>query len=56
MLALYDFTSDREDELTFKQGDVITVISKTHPDWWNGELDGAQGIFPANFVGPYKSE
>ncbi|ESO08088.1 hypothetical protein HELRODRAFT_190881 [Helobdella robusta] len=52
MLVLYDFQSDRDDELSFKSGDVITVISKPHAEWWNGELNGAQGIFPANFVGP----
>ncbi|TSN67123.1 SH3 domain-containing YSC84-like protein 1 [Bagarius yarrelli] len=39
-------------DLSFAVGDRITVITKTDSqyDWWEGELGGKVGIFPANFV------
>lgn len=51
MIALYDYQSQCEDELSFAKGDVITIISKDHSDWWKGTIEGRVGIFPANFVG-----
>jgi len=51
-IALYDYQAQQYDELSFVKGNVITVLSKDHPDWWTGELNGNTGIFPANFVGP----
>jgi myosin-1 len=47
--ALYNYTSQENDELTIRKGDVITII-KEHPDWWEGELNGTVGVFPANYV------
>ena len=38
------------DELGFKVGDVIRVVDMKNADWWWGELDTAQGWFPATFV------
>lgn len=32
------------------QGSVISVIDKQDPDWWMGEMNGAQGLFPSNYV------
>jgi len=51
-MALYDYQAQQSDELSFVKGNIITVLSKEHPDWWMGELSGNAGIFPANFVGP----
>ena len=50
-VALFDYQSQQEDELGFMKGDVITIISKDHVDWWKGEFNGKTGIFPSNFVG-----
>ena len=36
-------------DLTFNQGDIITVV-KTDGEWWTGSKDGKTGIFPANYV------
>lgn len=52
MVALYDYQSQCDDELTFIKGDIINIVSKEHCEWWKGELAGKIGIFPANFVGP----
>ena len=51
-MALYDYQAQQSDELSFVKGNVISILSKDHPDWWMGELAGNTGIFPANFVGP----
>lgn len=50
--ALYDFQGQSEDDLVFYVGDKIRVIEKTGSsnDWWQGELRGMKGYFPANYV------
>jgi len=48
-VALYSYTSNVAGDLTFNQGDVISVI-QTDGDWWTGSKDNQTGIFPANYV------
>eukprot|EP01130_Rhizamoeba_saxonica_P002404 TRINITY_DN12207_c0_g1_i1.p1 TRINITY_DN12207_c0_g1~~TRINITY_DN12207_c0_g1_i1.p1 ORF type:complete len:1112 (-),score=281.88 TRINITY_DN12207_c0_g1_i1:48-3341(-) len=47
--ALYNYEAREADELTISKGDIITII-KENPDWWEGELNGKVGLFPANYV------
>ncbi|ESO89239.1 hypothetical protein LOTGIDRAFT_106084, partial [Lottia gigantea] len=52
--ALYAYTSQNDDELTFQKDSVMTVLNKDNNDWWQGELeDGQVGMFPSNYVVPY---
>ncbi|KAK6187699.1 hypothetical protein SNE40_005666 [Patella caerulea] len=53
--AIYAYTSQNDDELTFQKDAVITVLNKEANDWWQGEIDGVVGMFPANYVSPYNS-
>ncbi|XP_071977537.1 SH3 domain-containing protein 19 isoform X1 [Engystomops pustulosus] len=48
--ALYDFSGENEDELSFKAGDIITELESVDDEWISGELYGKTGIFPKNFV------
>ncbi len=50
--ALCPYTAQMECDLSFRAGDVITVITRTerYNDWWEGELNGKRGLFPAPFV------
>lgn len=50
--AMYDFDSQNDGDLSFREGDKIRVIKKTNSsqDWWEGELRGYKGSFPANYV------
>lgn len=53
--ALYDCEADREDELSFEEGEVIVIMrDKTDDeDWMEGyvETDASRrGLFPASFV------
>ncbi|KAL8670906.1 MAG: hypothetical protein Q9168_004573 [Polycauliona sp. 1 TL-2023] len=54
VIALYDFAGQGHGDLTFGEGDRIRVIKKTDStdDWWEGELKGIQGSFPANYCRP----
>ncbi|XP_047663011.1 SH3 domain-containing protein 19 isoform X3 [Tachysurus fulvidraco] len=45
------FAFNGEDgELTFRDGDVITLIAYVNEEWGRGSLNGRTGIFPLNFV------
>ncbi|KAH7828227.1 putative SH3 domain [Monocercomonoides exilis] len=48
--ALFDFQARVPNELTFKEGDVITLLDKHPSGMWKGELAGVVGLFPYNFV------
>lgn len=47
---MYDYVAQNDDELAFQKGQVITVLNKDDCDWWKGELNGREGLFPSNYV------
>ncbi|WPK25733.1 hypothetical protein PUMCH_003060 [Australozyma saopauloensis] len=51
-IALYTFKGEQSGDLPFKKGDFIDILKKsdTTDDWWTGRVNGATGIFPANYV------
>ncbi|XP_053325838.1 neutrophil cytosol factor 2 [Spea bombifrons] len=48
--ALFAYEASQPEDLPFKKGDVIKVLSKISADWWEGECQGKVGIFPTAFV------
>lgn len=51
--ALYDYTGQTQEELSFPEGAIIRILSKdTREDdgFWEGELNGVVGVFPAVLV------
>lgn len=50
--AIYDYAGQAATDLSFEEGDKIRIIKKTGStnDWWEGELRGVTGSFPANYV------
>ncbi|KAM5319414.1 intersectin-2 isoform 2-T2 [Glossophaga mutica] len=50
VIAMYDYVANNEDELNFSKGQVINVLNKDDPDWWQGEINGVTGLFPSNYV------
>jgi len=53
--AMYDFTPQENGELEFRRHDIITVIDRSDQNWWEGEISGRRGYFPATYVEPYHS-
>ena len=59
--AQYDYSSPHDDDLSFPNGQVITVTDEEDADWYYGEyLDQAgtkqEGLFPRNFVKLHEPE
>ncbi|XP_071549230.1 abl interactor 2 isoform X3 [Panulirus ornatus] len=52
VIAVYDYSADKEDELTFQENAVIYVIKKNDDGWWEGVMNGVTGLFPGNYVEP----
>ncbi|KAI7856780.1 hypothetical protein BDC45DRAFT_502284 [Circinella umbellata] len=52
--AIYDFEGESIDELSFRTGDVITVVEEVDEGWWLGEVEHfgpkRRGIFPVNYT------
>ncbi|XP_069896869.1 SH3 domain-containing kinase-binding protein 1 isoform X7 [Dipodomys merriami] len=50
--VIFPYEAQNDDELTIKEGDILTLINKDCIDagWWEGELNGRRGVFPDNFV------
>ncbi|KAM9282339.1 dynamin-binding protein [Cariama cristata] len=48
--ALMDLSAQLEEELDFREGDVINIVGVPEPGWFEGELRGRRGIFPEGFV------
>ena len=51
-MALYSYSAQNQDELTFHKNSIINVLSKDDADWWKGEVNGVTGMFPSNYVQP----
>ncbi|XP_069757622.1 breast cancer anti-estrogen resistance protein 1 isoform X5 [Narcine bancroftii] len=61
--ALYDNVAESPDELTFRKGDIMTVLERNTgglDGWWLCSLHGRQGIVPGNrlkiLVGMYEKK
>ncbi|EDQ89986.1 uncharacterized protein MONBRDRAFT_16749, partial [Monosiga brevicollis MX1] len=48
--AVYAYDATRDDELTFAEGDVITIVHRNDDGWFEGVLNGKRGLFPGNYV------
>ena len=48
--AIYDYSADKDDELSFQEGATIYVLKKNDDGWWEGVMDGITGLFPGNYV------
>jgi hypothetical protein len=48
--ALYDYTAQRPEEVSFKEGDVFVVTEKDASGWWKGIVRGQEGLFPSNYT------
>ncbi|XP_068766645.1 relA-associated inhibitor [Struthio camelus] len=52
--ALWDYSAELDDELSFREGEPVTVLRRDPPeqlDWWWGSLYGHEGYVPKNYFG-----
>lgn len=52
--ALWDHTAQQADELSFNEGDALTVLRRrdeTETDWWWARLNDREGYIPRNLLG-----
>ncbi|KZF25532.1 hypothetical protein L228DRAFT_265999 [Xylona heveae TC161] len=59
--AIFEYTSEHEDDLNFPEGQILTVIEAEEADWYFGVYtdasgDKKEGLFPRNFVEKYEPE
>ncbi|XP_053492942.1 abl interactor 1a isoform X4 [Ictalurus furcatus] len=52
VVAIYDYTKDKDDELSFSEGAIIYIIKKNDDGWFEGVSSGVTGLFPGNYVEP----
>jgi hypothetical protein len=47
-IAKFTFDGEQDGDLSFKKGDIITIIKRTEnaTDWWTGRIGSREGIFP----------
>lgn len=50
--GLWDCVGDHPDELSFKRGEAVYILSKEYSSfgWWVGEKNGAIGIVPKDYL------
>ncbi|KAM6973264.1 protein phosphatase 1, regulatory subunit 13Ba [Aplochiton taeniatus] len=54
--ALWNYTSQNPDELSFNEGDAITILRRrddSETDWWWARLHDREGYVPRNLLGLY---
>ena len=59
--AVYEYSSPHDDDLSFSNGQLITVTDEEDADWYYGEYTDTagqkqEGLFPRNFVKMYEPE
>ena len=55
--AKYDYECRTDDDLTFKKGDLLYIISTEEGDWWYAQHrdTGEKGFIPSNYVAEHDS-
>ena len=48
--AMYDYSASNADELSFSEGEMLTIVDTSEDEWWKAERDGAVFIVPAGYL------
>ncbi|XP_073337703.1 apoptosis-stimulating of p53 protein 2a isoform X3 [Pagrus major] len=54
--ALWDYSSENPDELSFREGDCMTIVRREDEDeieWWWARMGDTEGYIPRNLLGLY---
>lgn len=51
MQAIYNYTAVHSDELSFSEGDILTLLELADGGaWWKASFRGKKGLAPGNYV------
>ncbi|KAJ3098720.1 hypothetical protein HDU97_003779 [Phlyctochytrium planicorne] len=50
VVAIDDYRSDVDGDLTFRQGEQIEILEDVDENWYRGRLGRREGIFPKSYV------
>ncbi|XP_015244286.1 PREDICTED: SH3 domain-containing protein 19-like [Cyprinodon variegatus] len=56
VVALFDFSGQTAEDLSFHKGALIQVTEHIDADWRRGRLDGREGLYPAAFTQPCQAQ
>ncbi|XP_034939280.1 adapter molecule Crk [Chelonus insularis] len=57
VIAKYDFEGNDPDDLPFRKGEILTVITKDEEQWWTARNSvGQKGLIPVPYVQKYEEE
>ena len=48
--ALKDYKAVHGAQISFDEGQIFTLVEQFPTNWWKGEIDSFQGLFPKNLV------
>lgn len=48
--ALFDYDAVEDNELGFKQGDIIEIFFKHEDGWYEAKLRNKTGIIPSSYI------
>ncbi|MBN3313019.1 IASPP inhibitor, partial [Atractosteus spatula] len=52
LYALWGYQAQAPDELSFREGDMVTILRREGPEsWWWASLCGREGYVPSNYFG-----
>lgn len=56
-IAKFDYDCRTDDDLSFKKGDLLYIISTEEGDWWYARHreTGLDGYVPSNYIAEWKS-
>ncbi|KAG8238201.1 hypothetical protein J437_LFUL018084 [Ladona fulva] len=49
-ITLYPFYGQFDNELSFHEGEIVTLLRHIDNDWIEGEIEGRKGIMPVSYV------
>jgi hypothetical protein len=56
-IALYNYQSQNDEEISFNSNDILYILDKEDPDWYKAQLkvpnqveSGPIGLVPANYL------
>jgi hypothetical protein len=48
--AVFSYEGGKDDELSFTEGDVLSIVDRTEHDWWKADKGGIIYIVPAAYL------